>query len=47
MKLLAVLAAMLAFSGPKGWHASLEEGVAAAKKSGKPVLVVTAWTDRE
>jgi hypothetical protein len=26
-----------------GWHADLEAGLSAAAKSGRPVLVVTAW----
>lgn len=28
---------------PKGWHNSLGEGVEAATKSGKPILLITAW----
>jgi hypothetical protein len=36
--LLAAPAAAL-----EGWHRTREEGTAAAKKSGKPVLVVTLW----
>ena len=28
---------------PKGWHNSLEKGVEAAAKSGKPILLITAW----
>ncbi len=28
---------------PKGWHASLGAGVEAAAKSGKPILLITAW----
>ncbi len=42
----AALAAV-AFTPPAaaatGWHASLEKGVDAAKRSGRPLLVVTAW----
>ena len=37
---LALLAA------PEGWHGSLKDGLAAAKKSGKPVLVVTVWKEK-
>lgn len=29
---------------PSGWHKSLEEGVEAAAKSGKPILLITAWS---
>jgi hypothetical protein len=29
----------------EGWLTSREEGLAAAKASGKPVLVVTLWKD--
>ena len=28
---------------PDGWHTSLKDGVAAAQKSGKPILLITAW----
>ena len=30
-------------AAPEGWHASLKDGVAAAEKSGKPILLITAW----
>jgi hypothetical protein len=42
---LAVVAlqAGTAFAGDQTWHKNLEDGVAAAEKSGKPLLVVTAW----
>ena len=39
----ALLLATAATAAPDGWLTSLEDGLAAAKKSGKPVLVVTAW----
>ncbi len=26
-----------------GWHKSLDEGLDAARKSGRPLLVVTGW----
>jgi len=32
-----------ALAAPQGWHKTLDDGVAAARKSGKPVLVVTLW----
>ena len=32
-------------AAPEGWHSKLEDGLKAAKKSGKPVLVITTWTD--
>ena len=35
------------FPAPPNWHKTIDEGVAAAKKSGMAVLVVTAWTDQE
>ena len=38
----AARAAGAATAAPE-WHKNLEEGVAAARKSGKPLLVVTAW----
>ena len=28
---------------PAGWHSSLKAGVEAAAKSGKPILLITAW----
>ena len=31
-------------AAPSGWHTSLKDGVAAAEKSGKPLLVMTAWS---
>ena len=39
----ALLLATVAHAAPDGWHTSLKDGVAAARKSGKPLLVVTAW----
>ena len=32
---------------PPGWHATLDAGLGAAKKSGKPLLVVTAWSNEQ
>ncbi len=40
---VVAFAATASLSADESWHANLEEGVAAARKSGKPVLVVTAW----
>jgi hypothetical protein len=42
----ALLVAGAAAAGPipDGWHSSLKDGAAAAKRTGKPVLVVTAWS---
>jgi hypothetical protein len=41
------LAAFLAPSAwsapPEGWHKNIEEGLEASEKSGKPLLVMTAW----
>jgi hypothetical protein len=42
-----VLAAAAAAAAPAGWHGNLADGQAAAKRSGKPLLVVTAWSDRQ
>lgn len=28
---------------PDGWHGSLKDGIEAAAKSNKPLLVITAW----
>ena len=28
---------------PDGWHAAMKDGLEAAKKSNKPVLVITLW----
>ena len=41
----ALLLVTAAGAAPDGWSASLEDGLAAAKKSGKPVLVITLWKD--
>ena len=30
-------------AAPDGWHSSLEAGVEAAAKSGKPILLITGW----
>ena len=43
--LIVPLLAAAAPAAPEGWLRTMEDGVAAAKGSGKPVLVVTAWTD--
>lgn len=32
-------------SAPEGWLGKLEEGQKAARQSGKPILVVTAWKE--
>ena len=34
-----------ALAAPDGWHRTLEDGLKAAKASGKAVLVVTVWTN--
>ena len=41
---LALLGTALA--APDGWHRSKADGEGAAKKSGKPVLVVTMWKEK-
>jgi len=50
--ILPLLAALLCLAGAvpsalalDGWAATRDEGLALAKKSGKPVLVLTAWKD--
>jgi hypothetical protein len=44
LSLLLLGATVLA--APEGWHKKLDDGVAAAKKSGKPVFVVTMWKEK-
>ena len=41
---LALLGTALA--APDGWHRTKTDGAGAAKKSGKPVLVVTMWREK-
>jgi hypothetical protein len=44
LSLLAVgLFALPATAQPEGWHKSVEEGVEAAAKSNKPLLLITGW----
>ena len=45
--LLAVLVAATALAGDvfEGWHRTPEEGRTAARKSGRPVFLVTLWAD--
>ena len=33
-------------AAPEGWHASMKDGLEAAAKSGRPLLVVTAWKEK-
>ena len=42
---LTLLFAVPALSSPEGWMRSLEDGQKAARQSGKPILVVTAWKE--
>ena len=37
--------AVPALAAPDGWHRTLEDGQKAARRSGKPLLVVTAWKE--
>ena len=37
------LGAAVAWAGDRTWHPDLDTGLDTARKSGKPVLVVTAW----
>ena len=39
----ALFLALPATAAPEGWHTSLKDGVAAAEKSRKPILLITAW----
>ena len=43
--LALTLAAALEASALEGWLRSRDDGLAAAQKSGKPVLVITLWKD--
>ena len=43
--LLLVAAAAPAGAVPDGWHSSLDDGLKASGRSGKPLLVVTAWRE--
>jgi hypothetical protein len=36
----------LASAAPSGWHRTLDDGLSAARKNGKPVLVVTIWKEK-
>ena len=40
------LLAWPAGAAPEGWHTSMEDGLEAAAKSNKPLLVVTAWKEK-
>ena len=46
---LAAAAALplAALAAPEGWHRTLDDGLKAAKRSGKPVLVATAWNNEQ
>ncbi|MHC4972511.1 MAG: hypothetical protein ACYTG3_09275 [Planctomycetota bacterium] len=48
MRSLSVLAlvAGAALAAPEGWHRTKKDGEAAARKSGKPVLLVTIWKEK-
>jgi hypothetical protein len=44
--LAALLAPTLAFAASwETWHQNIEAGRKAARKSGKPILVITTWKD--
>lgn len=43
--LAVALTAALDASALEGWLRSRDDGLGAAKKSGKPVLVITLWKD--
>ena len=45
LPLLLLLVAAPAFAAD-GWHRTRDDGLDAAKQSGKPVLVVTAWKEK-
>ncbi len=35
-----------ATAAPDGWHTSIDDGREASAKSGRPLLVVTAWKEK-
>ena len=41
--MLLFLFAVPVLAAPEGWHPTLEKGLEAAKKSGKPLFVATMW----
>ena len=41
--LLPLVLAGAALAAPEGWHTTIKDGLAAAKTSGRPLLVVTIW----
>ncbi|MHC4547475.1 MAG: hypothetical protein ACYTEZ_01750 [Planctomycetota bacterium] len=43
---MTLVLAGAALAAPRGWHRTKKDGEAAAKKSGKPVLVVTMWQEK-
>ena len=43
---LALLGALPAAGEVEGWHRTMDDGLEAAKKSGKPLLVVTLWSPK-
>ena len=50
MRLLRLLPLLLVLAAPafaaEGWLRTRDDGLEAAKKSGRPVLVVTAWKEK-
>jgi len=44
--LLTLALAGAALAAPDGWHKSMKDGLEAAKKSRKAVLVVTLWKEK-
>ena len=45
--LVAAAVPLAALAAPDGWHRNLDDGLKAARRSGKPVLVATAWTNEQ
>ncbi len=43
----ALLCWVLPAAAPPGWHKTLDDGVVAARKSGKALLVATAWSNEQ
>jgi hypothetical protein len=42
---IALLAGAV-LAAPEGWYRTKKDGEAAARKSGRPVLVVTIWKEK-
>jgi len=43
---MTAILGFLLLAAPEGWHANLDDGVKAARATGRPVLVVTLWAEK-